>query len=147
MTFANLTQDEFKALEEICIANSYSKDEIVITETEEGSSLYIVKEGMVEARKDLGNDQYTKLKQLGEGGFFGEISFLNGAPRSATVVALDDTQMLELQKDAFNGLIADNPVIGQKLYEYIACELASRLRSNTEDLKKAITWAVQAMNV
>ena len=147
MTFANLSQEELEELENVCKTNSFSADEVIITEAEEGSTLYLVKSGMVEARKDLGNEQYKKLKQLGEGGFFGEISFLNGAPRSATVIAIEETQILELSKDAFNGLIADKPVIGHKLYEFVACELASRLRSNTDDLKKAITWAVQAMNV
>jgi CRP-like cAMP-binding protein len=67
-------------------------------------------------------------RKMGPGDFFGEISLLDGGPRSASVVADTDVQMLGLTAWVFRGILEQNPSIAQKML----VDLASRLRGGSK---------------
>jgi CRP-like cAMP-binding protein len=52
-----------------------------------------------------------EVVRLGEGGFFGEMSLLTGEPRTATVTAVTDCELLEIGADAFRGVVLADPVV------------------------------------
>lgn len=101
---------------------TFTVGEPIIKQGEPGRSFYIVREGRVEiqARNAEGVTFFTK--QLGPGEFFGEISLLTGEPRTATVVALEESELLRLDKDAFRKIMEENP----KADELISLVLARR---------------------
>ena len=70
---------------------------------------------------------------LGPGEFFGELALLDGAPRSATIVAVEATETLVLHRDAFLELIDADPELRQSLLASLAAEIR-RLTGHVEDL-------------
>jgi CRP/FNR family transcriptional regulator/CRP/FNR family cyclic AMP-dependent transcriptional regulator len=68
-----------------------------IEEAQDGDSLYLIAEGRVRVVRDRDEKQQL-LAELGPGEFFGEMTLLDGKPRSATVIADDDTQCLILSR-------------------------------------------------
>lgn len=67
-------------------------------------------------------------RKIGPGDFFGEISLLDGGPRSASVVAATDVDMLGLTAWVFRGILEQHPTIAQKML----VDLAGRLRSGSK---------------
>src|SRR5271156_5915825 len=71
-----------------------------------GDSLYIVERGAVDVFADEQGAPGKKLAQLGQGKAFGEMALLSGKPRTATIVAAEDTALLQISKHDFERLIA-----------------------------------------
>jgi CRP/FNR family cyclic AMP-dependent transcriptional regulator len=80
-------------------------------EAQDGDSLYIIVDGHVRVVLERG-DQEEKLNELGPGDFFGEMALLDGKPRSATVIAEEDTQCLVLSRWELLRAMRRNPEIG-----------------------------------
>lgn len=142
MIFNDLTPEELAAVERNGVQRDYARGAIVLREGEAGSSFFLVLQGRVEVRKRIGDDKYRKLAELGPLEVFGEVCFLGVESRSASVLALEPTTVLEFSRDGLEALMAANPVIGHKLYRGLACELARRLAVVDTDLKDAIMWAL-----
>jgi CRP-like cAMP-binding protein len=70
---------------------------------------------------------------LGRGEFFGELAILDGAPHSATIVAIEPTETLVLHRDAFLALIDEHPELRRALLASLATEIR-RLTGHVEDL-------------
>src|SRR6476469_7282296 len=59
------------------------------------------------------------INTLGENDFFGEMSLLTGEPRSASVVAEEETEVLRIEKDAMKTIFENNPTLVQSICELI----------------------------
>lgn len=81
---------------------SYPSGSVLICEGEEAGCLSIIVEGTVEVRK---SDRV--VAELTAGNFFGELSLIDGEPRSADVVAIDDVTLLTLSAAEFGALLSD----------------------------------------
>lgn len=79
---------------------AYPAGSTVVREGDPGDRLCIVVSGVVEVSR---GDRL--LRRLGAGDYFGEISLIDGRPRSATVVAVDDVVILELRSEDFESLL------------------------------------------
>ncbi len=79
---------------------TYPAGAIVVRQGDPGDSLCIIADGRVEVQRDG-----RSVAQLQAGDFFGEISLVDGEPRSATVVALDDVVLLTLSSSDFESLL------------------------------------------
>jgi CRP-like cAMP-binding protein len=97
------------------------KGKVLAREGEPGWEFFIVTEGRATATK-----RSRKVASLGRGAFFGEMSLLDEGPRSATVTAETDMQLLVLNSRSFSALIADNPSVSRKLLR----GMAERLRGS-----------------
>ena len=69
------------------------------------------------------------IAQLGEGKIFGEMAFLDGAPRVAHAVAAQPSILLVMQRSAFNELVRREPNLGMAVMRNLAQDLAVKLRS------------------
>jgi CRP-like cAMP-binding protein len=76
----------------------YVKDQHVITEGEPGASFFILAEGDVIVTRKAG-EKVLNLARLAQGAVFGEMALIKQAPRTATVTALNDCDLLELSRD------------------------------------------------
>ena len=106
----------------------FSAGDTVIAPGEIDQSLYIVTSGSLEVvvvRRRLFKDE--RLAVVGTGGVIGEMSFVDGRPRSALVRALTDVQLLRLGYDSFKVLAAKAPAVARAILLDIARVLA-RLR-------------------
>jgi CRP-like cAMP-binding protein len=76
-----------------------------------GETLYVIVDGRVEITAPDEGGNHLTLDTLGPGGVFGEISLLDGGPRSATVRALSDVTLLALTRDAFHAVLREHPAV------------------------------------
>lgn len=101
------------------------KGAIIISEGKRASFLGIIVKGQVEVYKeDLLTKRRGQLAVMRTGEVLGEMSLFDGEPRSASVVALEDTDLLVLTSDQLNLLIKENPPLAikvlMKLGKYIS---------------------------
>jgi len=93
---------------------TFGPGEDIIREGDTGDSIYIISEGRVSVSTDAGGNVVV-LAELGEQDFFGEVSFLTGRPRTATVTAIETTQIMELKRSEVNDLMRRYPNVEKVL--------------------------------
>ncbi len=112
--FSPLTSAELNALASNARGHVFAPGEIIIRAGDSGSSMFVVGRGSVDVRVESNGASRT-LKRLSEGDFFGEMGLLTGEPRTANVVAADETEVLEIGHDAMKGLFETNPELVEAL--------------------------------
>ena len=116
--FEGLSDDERVALVRGLKLRTFEPGDVVLTEGETGSSLFLLTAGAVRifVRNPAGSNRL--LDDLGEGDFFGEISLLSGRPRSATVTAAALCEMLELDQAALAEIEVRYPRVSERLQSF-----------------------------
>ncbi len=123
---------------ELCAAalrpRRFRRGETIFHAGDPGDALFIVAEGAVKIMipPDDGSEPAI-LTTIGPGGFFGELSLLDGAARSATAVALDAVEAHVLRRDTFERLVDSEPALRRALLLALASEIR-RLTAQVEDL-------------
>lgn len=120
--FHSLTGDELDLLAPKLIPAPFGRGEVLTHQGAEGHWLYIIQSGNVSVRFQNEAGQIREVNQLHAGDFFGEMSLLTGAQRTATIVALDDIFCYQLDKQTFQSIIQQRP----DLAEYLADVLLLR---------------------
>ena len=118
--FAGLTDAERATLAERVAIYTFTGGEVIFRQGDSGDALYLVCAGKVEVRVADAEGQVVFRTMLGPGDFFGEISLMTGAPRSATVAALEDTELLEVEKGDLRPLFQENPDLGDAISRALA---------------------------
>ncbi|MDC7226683.1 MAG: Crp/Fnr family transcriptional regulator [Spirochaetales bacterium] len=95
-------------------AKTFQKNDILFCEFEPGETFYLIQSGRVEITKIIDNIEKT-IDILNPGEVFGEMAILEGAPRSASAIALDQVKVLEFNRENFEILMMGNPQIALKL--------------------------------
>jgi len=137
-----LSPSDIAQIEKIGCVKQYPAGYHLIEEGMVGSSFILILSGTVEVRKGFRGGKYKRLVELGPCDLIGEIGFLGVQSRTASVVALEDVEVMEFEREVFARLIEANPMIGMKAYRGIAVELAQRLSQSDEDLMDAISWSL-----
>jgi uncharacterized membrane protein len=96
-----------------------------------GDTLYVVDEGQVAVTAPDAHGEHLLLDTLGPGGVFGEISLLDGGPRTATVRAVTDCTLLALDRSAFHAFLRERPEVVKDVLQM----LGARQRSSTLALR------------
>jgi CRP-like cAMP-binding protein len=106
----------------------YAKDALIVGQDDQGEALYIIENGRVKVvlYGDSGREMILTIFRPGD--FFGEMSLLDGEPRSANVIALEDARVLVLSRNDFVGHLHESP--GTALN--ILAEMSLRLRRADE---------------
>lgn len=148
--FSMLSQDEKQLIVGKLDRRIYLKGETVVQQGEAGSSFYLVAKGKLEVLRRDQEDKTILLGELGPGQFFGELSLLTGEPRSATVRATMDTEILRLEKVDFQEILNRHPDLAENLAEVVAShktalseikehkEVGSRIQEQKSALSKKI---------
>lgn len=121
--FANCTAEEISAIAGVAQEGFFQPGQIIVTQGTPGQAFYMITAGRVEILRDG-----HSLGAFGPGDFFGEMSLLDSAPRSATIRALDEVACLMLSSWDFKALLERHPSIAIKLLEV----LSRRLRVTDE---------------
>jgi CRP-like cAMP-binding protein len=124
---AALTQEEIDRLADRAKIAPYPAGGVVVRQGDEGDSLFVIAHGRVEVTALTPDGGATRpLAVIEPGSYFGELSLLTGAPRSATVRALDDTELLILSKDALRPVLRTDPAAAERLSQAMARRKAER---------------------
>ena len=116
--FSPLTPDETRILAGRVTRKLYSPDEIILLQGDEGGSMFVVLSGEVSI--EYTEQGSTKvLRTLSSGDSFGELSVFTGEARSVTVIATEETEVLEISKEAVKELLDVNPKLADAFSEVI----------------------------
>lgn len=113
--FQDLEPDELEAIASIARKRQVPKGSILFYVDDPGNACYIVIEGKVKIVVNSGDGREHILGILGLSDLFGEMSLIDGQPRSATAIAVEETSVLTIQREEFMRILADHPGIAMKL--------------------------------
>jgi CRP-like cAMP-binding protein len=112
----------------------YRKNETIFHQGDPGDSLYIIESGSVKiVLPSPEGEEGAIIATLSRGDFFGELALLDGAPHSATAVAIEPTEALVLRRDRFDELVETEPALRRALFAGLVMELR-RLTGHVEEL-------------
>lgn len=134
--FQYLRLDQLRALARGCIEISAQPGDAIIEQGAVGDGLYIVVEGHVQIRRrvELGG-KVVDLGTIGPSEVFGEVSLLDGEPRTADVIAETAVFLLSIHRDALQLALEDDPNIAMSMLRI----MAQRLRRTTEQFDQHTT--------
>jgi CRP-like cAMP-binding protein/small-conductance mechanosensitive channel len=115
-----LTPEERHELAETITEVSFAPGETILKEGDAGDSLFMVKHGRVRVLLARANGLSEQIAVLGPGQIFGEMSLLTGEPRSATVVAAEQTDCLVLGKADLLRLLERRPALAAEISAVVA---------------------------
>jgi small-conductance mechanosensitive channel/CRP-like cAMP-binding protein len=117
--FAPLSNEETEKLAGGAVRHVFAPGELVIRAGDQGSSMFVVHSGRVQVQVSDGGTQ-RPVAVLNEGAFFGEMALFTGEPRTANVVALEETEVLEIGHGAMKHLFETNPDLAESISWTIA---------------------------
>ena len=121
--FSELTDSDISSLAKLSSRRRYPKDTVVFFENEEGDSFFMILEGRIKVTI-LGDDgREVILSMLGPGDFFGEMALLDNEPRSATAIAVEESELLQLHRTDFQTVLTDNRSITTALIKILTARL------------------------
>jgi uncharacterized membrane protein len=112
----------------------FAQGDVVFAQGDEGDAMYLIKEGAVDIVASSGG-QRVILTSLFGGQYFGELSLLDGAPRSATAVATRPTQVLLLERDDFVEFVRKRPEAALSIMH----EIGERMRATNELMTRTVS--------
>lgn len=130
LLFADFNEADLAAVMQMSRQETYQTGEAILQEGSGGSTMYLVVRGRASIRK-LSGEQQVEIKQVSAGECFGEMAVISQMPRSATVVALQPTEVI-----AISGAVlrSANQALCMKLYRNITALLTERLRQRDEQV-------------
>lgn len=129
--FAPLSADETSMLAQAAVRHVFAPGETVIRAGDPGSSMFVVHKGRVRVQVSE-NGRPRTVATLNEGDFFGEMALFTGEPRTANVLALEETEVLEIGHAAMKRVFDTNPDLVESL-SFIMAERRQGLASQTDD--------------
>ena len=128
--FWDLSEKELGYISQKMIARRYESGKFIFLEDSEGEQCFFVVQGSVKVTRLSKDGREVILAMLNEGEFFGEMALLDGESRSANVIALEETEVLTLNREDFLVVLHDYPQIAIQLLK----EMADRLRKSDRQI-------------
>jgi cAMP-dependent protein kinase regulator len=97
---------------------TFEGGDIILTEGEPGSSLFVLTSGLAKAFVRNPQGKHVFVRALREGDFFGEISIMTGKPRTATVTAATRCELLELDRVALDSIAQRKPHVREVMQDF-----------------------------
>jgi CRP/FNR family transcriptional regulator len=136
--FAGMPDEQLQTLAGALKRRSYRRGAQILHQGDPGDSLFIVVAGRVRIYTLSPEGHELSVWICDEGDFFGEMALLSGEPRSASAEAMQATEVLVLQRQAFRDYLLSNPAAAIHTIEV----LSKRLRSTTEDAEGLMSLSV-----
>ncbi|EFQ83359.1 cyclic nucleotide-binding domain protein [Aeromicrobium marinum DSM 15272] len=126
--FSGLDDDAAAALESSMTPSTLRRGEVLFNEGDDGDKLYVVTDGKIKLGRTSPDGRENLLAILGPGQMFGELSFFDPGPRSATATAVTDVDLRSLGHEALSPVLNAHPDVAHALLN----QLAGRLRRTNE---------------
>ncbi len=137
--FADLAREDFQALVSTFQPRTFRKGEVLVEAGGPGGSVFIIESGKVRISLPGTEGREVTLAHLSGGDCFGEMSMLDGEPRSATVCAVEDTTVLVGTREDFMRSLEGNPGLAMSLL----VTMSRRLRAANEIIESLSFLDVQ----
>lgn len=127
---SGLDRAELARFADLTRERSYPRGSVILFEDDPGDALFVVREGRVKVVLIGDDGREVILAILTVGDHFGELSLIDGQPRSAHVIAMDDANLLILRREDFRRRVTEAPAVAWALL----MELSRRLRRADEKI-------------
>ena len=121
--FAGLDRRHLKQLSMVMVPRAFKSGEVIFKENDQAAGFFVIASGKVEVVRDADSDNPHALATLGPGDFFGEMALFEGQARSATVRALEDTELLVMTRWDFSAELNSNAEIAVAVLETVVRRL------------------------
>jgi CRP/FNR family transcriptional regulator, cyclic AMP receptor protein len=98
----------------------YRRDEVVFHQGDPGETLHLIRKGHLKILAPAETGEDAVLTIVGPGEMFGELTLLDGGPRSATVIAIEDVETVTLSRTDFLDLLRRDPTVAEALLSALA---------------------------
>jgi len=132
--FESMEEADLAALANKLSSKSFAEGEVIFAQGDEGDTMYLIEEGAVDIVAGSASQRVT-LASLFNGQYFGELSLLDAAPRSAAAVAARATLTLVLEREDFVEFVRGRPAASLSIMH----ELAERMRATNEMMTRTVT--------
>lgn len=123
--FSQLREDDIERIAQVARERPYPKNSVIVFEDDPGDALYIVTTGQVKVVLVGEDGREVILSTMSNNEFFGEMSLIDDEPRSATVIAMEDSNLLVVRREDFHRQLEGSPRIAIGLLR----ALCKRLRA------------------
>ncbi|MCX5812222.1 MAG: cyclic nucleotide-binding domain-containing protein [Proteobacteria bacterium] len=121
---------ELEELSKYMSTETFPKGAAIFEEGDKKAFMCIIFKGKVNILKESGNENKL-ITYIGTGRIFGEMSVIDGSPRSATAIASEETVLIVLTRQEFDRILDEKPRMGAKILQKIAAVMSQRLRETT----------------
>jgi CRP-like cAMP-binding protein len=128
--FSGLDRIELQRFAELTREKFYPRGSVILFENDPGDSLFVVRQGRVKVVLIGEDGREVILGVLGVGEHFGELSLIDDRPRSAHVIAMEESNLLVLRRDDFRRRVESSPAVAWSLLT----EMSRRLRRADEKI-------------
>ncbi|MFW5995354.1 MAG: Crp/Fnr family transcriptional regulator [Spirochaetia bacterium] len=128
--FEGLSNHHIKVLSRSCTEREFAAGDYVVRQGNPGIGVFVITEGRVRVEKVSGSGEVLPLATHGPGEVIGEMSVIDGAARSASVVAEEATKCLVLPSWAFNAFLEEHPSVAVHILPVVV----KRFRETNEAL-------------
>lgn len=129
--FADVPPHYLAELEKLSVQRKYPKNTVLVTEGDESTHLYILRKGTVSCFLNNEDGRQVNLNYMHEGEYFGELSLIDGKPRSASVMTITDCEIILVSRASVQELIRKHPDFALQLLT----EVTRRVRELTDSVK------------
>jgi small-conductance mechanosensitive channel/CRP-like cAMP-binding protein len=118
--FTPLSEQNIQRVARSAVLHSFTAGEALVRQGDPGDSLYVICTGSVHVDHRQEDGHSVTLHSLGPDDFFGEMSLLTGAPRTASVVAETDCEVVVVDRAGFRDVLTNDPTVLDALTEQLA---------------------------
>jgi diguanylate cyclase (GGDEF)-like protein len=142
--FLGMSGLELEAVSSYLEPRRYPSGAVIFRKGDPGAEMFIVKTGLVASLAVDSDGNERQLYEFGPGRFFGEMSIIENEPRSATCVAVDDTELFVLEGMNFFTLVWEYPMIGTQMLSSMSRVMAGWLDEASGFLHDLVRWGETA---
>jgi len=133
--FASLDDTAARQLRRLLLVRNVKSDTAIFSAGDTGDSLCLIESGRVRISMVDEDGKHLVLTELAQGDFFGEIALIDGKPRSADAIAIEDVQLAVLSRDDFLSFVRGNPDVAMEMISAVS----HRLRRTDELLRRRVS--------
>ena len=141
--FQHITIDNIQTIANEAEFLEYDKNEVLFAEGSVGRDLFIVIKGAVGIYNTVPGGEAEERKEfhvLRAGEVIGELSYVDGAPRSAEARTKEESILLQIPAEALDRLCEEKPVLGYRIMSNLANIITDRIRTTNLELRNAMIW-------
>jgi len=142
--FSSMSGPEYGSISAFLEQRHVKKGETIFNEGDHGAEMFILYSGSLIAFKKQSDGTQRRMFTIPTGDFFGEMSIIANEPRSATISAIEDSELMGIKGTDFFRIVFEYPMLGIKLLNSISTVQCKWLNQNSKYLRDLIQWGEKA---
>lgn len=130
--FARCKKRDLRALAKSCEERVYAPDQVLCTQGDRGVAMFLLTRGRVRVVTEMEDGRQVQVAVLGPGSAVGEMALIDGAERTASVIAEDEVEALVLTSWDFKAMLRQRPVVALDILPFVV----KRFRETAAELRR-----------